>query len=58
MLVLGKCRECGKVRPCIAFPWRSLKTGDSGINYYCPECDELIDGWLDRELKLQWDLFN
>ena len=52
MLVLGKCRDCGKVKPCIAFPWHDLKAGDSGVDYRCSECDEKLEEWLDRQLTL------
>ena len=51
MLELARCRECGEVKLCIPFHWQSLKTGECGVNYYCPECDEAIDEWIDEELE-------
>ena len=51
-LELARCIECDEVKLCIPSPWQSLKTGESGVNYYCPECDEAMDEWLDRELEL------
>jgi len=52
MLERARCIECGKIKLCILFPWHDLKTGDSGVDCRCPECDEKIEEWLDRELTL------
>ena len=51
MLQQARCIECGQVKSCIGFEWHSGKTGESGVNYYCPECDEMIEDWLDSELE-------
>ena len=51
MLEMARCRECGEVKPCI--PFRGVR-GEERIlyvNYYCPECDEAIDEFIDRELE-------
>jgi len=52
MLELAKCRECQEVKPCIAFRGRD-KYGNLRVGYYCPECDELLDEWLDPEVQLE-----
>jgi len=54
MLELAKCRECGKVKLCIAN--RGFRHGEPIVSYYCPECDEAIDEWLDGEVE-RWSDF-
>jgi len=53
MLELARCQECGQVKLCI--PSRGVKVkGEERIpyvNHYCPECDEAIDEFIDRELE-------
>ena len=49
MLELATCRECGQVKLCISFPW-GKGDGITGVTYYCPECDEAIEEFIDREL--------
>lgn len=52
MLEVAKCRECGEVKPCISFRWVKL-SGESGVNHYCPECDDAIGEWLDISKEIQ-----
>ena len=47
-LVKAKCRECGEVKLCMPFAWHSFKTGKSGVNYYCPGCNQVIDEGFDK----------
>jgi len=49
MLELARCRECKNVKPCI--PFRGFRGKEPIVSYYCPECDEAIDEWLDGELE-------
>ena len=53
MLVKARCIECGKVKLCFASTWCDKdKHGNLRVNGYCPECDDKIQEWLDRELTL------
>lgn len=53
MLELARCRECGEVKLCIPFRGVQRKDGVERcyVNYYCPECDEAIDEFIDLELE-------
>ena len=55
MLEVARCRECKEIKPCIPFRWAKLD-GESGVNHYCPGCDEEIDEWLDGELDRWVDI--
>jgi len=47
-LRIAQCQECGEVKLCIPFAWRN-SDGHCGVNYYCPECNEETEEWLDHE---------
>jgi len=51
-LVKAKCRECGEVKPCVPFAWHSFKPVASGVNYYCPGCNQAIDDGFDKGVTL------
>lgn len=55
MLELAQCRECGEVKPCIAF--RGFRDGKPVVSHYCPECDEELEEWLGHEVDQFYSAF-
>ncbi|MBA7657271.1 hypothetical protein ES703_65206 [subsurface metagenome] len=59
MLEVARCRECKEIKPCIPFRWEiPALAGNprSGVNHYCPECDDAIEEWLDGSLDTWLDI--
>lgn len=50
MLVLERCANCRKVKPCLGFAWVK-GDGSEGTNYYCEECDSAIDDMCDNYVE-------